>query len=176
MARRRGTETVGDMIRSISLVLVPVALVAAVAILSSPRSPTIRDVDAAPAIEAARQTAPFTVVTPEPLPEGWTTTNASIDGGGDVVTLRLDYVTATGTYVGFAQTNDGEAADVVLAQLPDAAPDGSSDVDGQAWDRWRESGVQDPDVALVRQGEDSVVLLVGSGDYSELDDVASRLR
>jgi hypothetical protein len=176
MARRRGTETVGDMIRSISLVLVPVALVAAVAILSSPRTPAVRDVDAAPAIEAARQAAPFTVVTPEPVPSSWSTTNASLDGGGDVATLRLDYVAADGGYVGFVQTNDGEAADVVLALLPDAAPDGSSDVDGQAWERWRENGVQDPDVALVRQGDDSVVLLVGSGDYSALEDVASRLR
>jgi hypothetical protein len=136
----------------------------------------VRDVDATVVVDGARQAAPFAVVALPELPEDWTTTSASFDPRGDVATLRLDYVTGAGTYVGVVQTNDGEPGDVVVASLPTARPDGQTSVDGQVWERWRESSGDDPDVALVTERGDSVVLLIGSGDYAELEDVASRLR
>jgi hypothetical protein len=176
MARRRGTETLGDMARSLGLVLVLVALIGGFAILSSPREPTVRDVDVAPVLTSARQSAPFEVLAPAGLPAGWTTSQVSFDGGGDVATLRLNYVTDAGGYVGLVQTNDGDVADVVAAEVPDATADGQSVVVGQTWPRWRETGGDAPDRALVRDVGDSVVVLFGSAGYSELDEVAARLR
>lgn len=176
MARRRGTETLGDMARSLGLVLVLVALVGGVAILASPRTPTVRDVQVEPVLASARQVAPFAVLAPEGLPEGWTATQVGYDGGGDVATWRVNYVTDTGSYLGLVQTNGGDVADVVASELPGFGPDGTSVVRGSTWDRWTETDSEAPDSAIVRDTGDSVVVLLGSAGYSGLEDVAARLR
>ena len=61
-------------------------------------------------------------------------------------------------------------------ELPDFEPDGSSTVSGEMWDRYVETGVSDPDVALVQQRPDSVVVILGSDGYDELESFASSLR
>jgi hypothetical protein len=164
------------MARSLGLVLVLVALVGGFAILASPRTPTVRDVDIEPALASARQAAPFAVLAPAEVPDGWTTTQVGYDGGGDVATWRLSFVTDTGAYVGVVQTNDGDLADVVAAELPGFSPDGQSVVAGSTWDRWTEAGADAPDSAIVRDTGDSVLVLLGSADYEGLEDVAARLR
>jgi hypothetical protein len=177
MAKKRGTETVGDMVRSLAVVLLPLAFIVGVVLVQTPEQPTVRDVDTAAAVDAARQAAPFAVLAPSDLPEGWTTTQVSYrpgesDGSG---TWRLDHLSDEGSYVGLVQSS-GEVERLVAAELVGFEADGQSVVDGQTWQRLVEQGSGVPDRALVADVGDSVVLVRGPGDYAELESFVSRLR
>lgn len=177
MARKRGSETIGDMARSMLVVLIPVAFVAGLVGLLRPSSETVRDVDWQPALESARVAADYDLVGPDEVPDGWTATRVAYETGtsaGDGV-WRMNFVTADGTYVGLVQ-RAGEVERVVLQELPGMEPDGTSEVDGLGWDRYLEQDFDDPDRALVQGRDDSVVVVLGSGDYSELEEFASWLR
>jgi hypothetical protein len=177
MAKRRGTETVGDMVRSMALVLVAVAFVAGFVGLVRPSSPTVRDVDYTDPLERARDAAAFEVLAPASLPDGWTVTRAAYQAGESEAeaSWRMSIVTADETYIGIVQ-QAGEADRIIERELPGAEPDGSSTVQGQQWTRLIETGERDPDRALLLEQRDSVVLVVGSGDYPELEEFVASLR
>lgn len=176
MQRRRGTETAGDMIRSLGLVLLLVAVVGGVIILSSPGPSTTPEVDYRPALAQAREAAPFAVVGPDSLPDGWQVTRVSFDAGeGTSAVWRMSLITDSDEYVGLTQST-GDLDRVVRRELPAFVEDGVSQVAGQEWTRVVETGVRDADVALVSAVDDSVVVLLGSGGYVELEELASRLR
>jgi hypothetical protein len=165
------------MARSMAVVLIPVALIAGFVGLLRPSSETVRDVDWQPALESARDAAEYGLVGPQSLPEGWTATRVAYDtatSSGDGV-WRMSFVTAEGSYVGLVQRT-GEQERVIGEELPDVEPDGASTVGGEAWDRYLEQDVADPDRALVVERADSVVVILGSGSYSELEEFASLLR
>lgn len=177
MARKRGSETIGDMARSMIVVLIPVAFVAGLVGLLRPSSETIRDVEWQPALEQARAAAEFDLVGPDEVPEGWTATRVAYETGtssSDGV-WRMNFVTADGTYVGLVQ-RAGDAERVIRTELPDVEPDGTSSVAGESWDRYVEQDADDPDRALVSVRGDSVIVILGSGDYPELEEFASWLR
>ena len=177
MARKRGTETVGDMARSMIVVLIPVAFVAGLVGLIRPSSETVRDVEWELALESARDAAAYDLVGPRSVPEGWSATRVTYESGtsSDDGVWRMNFVTDDRGYVGLVQ-REGDAEQVVRRELPDFEPDGSSTVSGETWDRYVETGVGDPDVALVQQRPDSVVVILGSDGYGELESFASWLR
>ncbi len=177
MARKRGSETIGDMARSMAVVLIPVAFIAGLVGLLRPSSETVRDVDWQPALESARTAADYALVGPQTVPDGWTATRVSYETGassGDGV-WRMNFVTADDAYVGLVQ-RAGDQELVVRQELADVEPDGTSTVRGETWIRYLEQDAADPDRALVAQRDDSVILLLGSGGYSELEEFASWLR
>jgi hypothetical protein len=177
MARKRGSETIGDMARSMLVVLIPVAFVAGLVGLLRPSSETIRDVDWQPALESARAAADYDLVGPDEVPDGWTATRVAYETGTSAVdgVWRMNFVTDGGTYVGLVQ-RAGEAERVALRELPGMEPDGTSSVDALEWDRYVEQDDDDPDRALVQGRDDSVIVVLGSGDYVELEEFASWLR
>jgi len=177
MARKRGSETIGDMARSMVVVLIPVAFIAGLVGLLRPSSEIVRDVEWQPALESARGAAEYALVGPESVPEGWTATRVAYETGTSSAdgVWRMSFVTAEGTYVGLVQ-RPGEQERVVREELPDVEPDGTSTVGGETWDRYLERDVAEPDQALVVERSDSVVLILGSGGYSELEEFASWLR
>lgn len=177
MARKRGTETAADMVRSMVVVLIPVAFIAGLVGLLRPSSQTVRDVDWQPVLQAAREAAEYDVVGPDEVPEGWTATRVVYETGtsADDGVWRMSFVTTQGTYVGLVQ-RIGDADAVVQRELPDVEPDGTSSVSGSTWNRYLELSDRSPDRALVQQRDDTVVAVFGSGDYSELEEFASWLR
>lgn len=177
MARKRGTETVGDMARSMLVVLIPVAFIAGLVGLIRPSSETLRDVEWEPALESARGAAEYDLVGPQSVPEGWTATRVSYEVGTSVDdgVWRMNFVTDDRGYVGLVQRS-GDVQSVVRRELPEFEPDGTSVVSGEQWARYLETGGNDPDVALVQERPDSVVVLIGSDGYAELESFASWLR
>jgi hypothetical protein len=177
MAKKRGTETAADMIRSLVVVLLPVAFIAGVVLVQTPSEPTVRSVDLAPVLASAREAAPFEVLAPQPLPDGWRVTQVGYapgdaDGSG---TWRLNVITEDGTYVGLVQST-GELDRLVATELSGFEPDGESEVDGQMWTRYSELGLGRADRALATDLGDSVVVVFSSGDYSAVESFVSRLR
>lgn len=177
MARKRGTETVGDMARSMLVVLIPVAFVAGLVGLIRPSTETLRDVEWESALESARDAAAYDLVGPGSVPEGWSATRVSYESGisAEDGVWRMNFVTDERGYVGLVQRT-GDTATVVRRELPDFESDGTSVVSGRQWDRYLETGVSDPDVALVQERPDSVVVVIGSDGYAELESFASWLR
>jgi hypothetical protein len=177
MARKRGTETMGDMVRSMAVVLIPVAFIAGLIGLIRPSSETVRDVEWEAALDSARTAAEYDLLGPQSVPEGWSATSVSYESGTSSAdgVWRMNFVTAERGYVGLVQ-RAGDVETVVRRELPDFEPDGTSGVSGESWDRYVETGVADPDVALVQERPDSVVVLIGSESYAELESFASSLR
>ncbi len=174
--RVRGRETALDMVRSLGLVLIVVALVAGfVGLVRQPPEEVVRTIDYQPALDAAREAAPFEVLAPVGLDEAWRATGVSYDPGPPAQ-WRLGFVSPTDTYAAVLQSE--LAPEEVLTDLLDEPDrDGQSTVDGRPWERWVEGRASDPDVAITRTGEDAgSVVVFGSGDYEELELFASRLR
>ena len=178
MARKRGTETIGDMVRSMLVVLIPVALVAGFVGLLRPSTAEVREVDWAGTLETARESAEFAVLGPDELPEGWTATRVAYETGasaGDDA-WRLNVVTDDGVYVGLVQ-RPGELDRVVRAELPEFTADGTSLVDAETWQRYIDVDDEPGDHALVRQvGDTVVIVLTSAADYSLAESFASSLR
>lgn len=178
MARKRGTETIGDMVRSMLVVLIPVALVAGFVGLVRPSTAEVREVDWERTLEIARESADFAVLGPDDLPEGWTATRVAYEAGasaGDDA-WRLNAVTDDGEYVGLVQ-RPGELDRVVRVELPDFTSDGTSLVDAETWQRYVEVADDPADHALVQQVDDTVVVVLTSAtDYSLAESFASSLR
>lgn len=170
-------ESVRDMVISLGLVLLLVALIAGFvgAVRGSPDP--VRGVDYEAAAVAAAETAPFTVLVPVDLPGGWEATSARLEPG-PVPVWRLGFVSPAEDYAGLTQS--GDSAERARAEhLGEYEPDGSSVVDSRTWDRYVETDTADPDVALVStldepDGE-STVILIGSAGYSELEEFAGYL-
>lgn len=177
MARKRGSETIGDMVRSMVIVLIPVAFIAGLVGLLRPSSETIRDVEWQPALESARATADYRVLGPDSVPDGWTATRVTYEPGTSPSegAWRMNFVTAQRSYVGLVQ-RVGDVDAVVGEELPDMQPEGTSAVAGETWQRYVEQGVRQPDRAVVADRGDSVVVVLGSGDYPELEAFAASLR
>jgi len=165
------------MVRSMAVVLIPVAFVAGLVGLLRPSSEAVRDVEWAPALESAREAASYDLVGPQSVPEGWTATRVAYEAGASTEdrVWRMSFVTDEGAYLGLVQ-RAGDAEAIVRRELPDFEVDGVWRQGGQEWTRLVEAGARDPDVALVVERDDSVVILIGSGDYSDLEAFSASLR
>lgn len=177
MARKRGTETIGDMVRSMLVVLIPVALIAGFVGLVRPSTAEVRDVDWESTLEAARDGGEFAVLGPAELPDGWTATRVAYDRGASASddTWRMSFITDTGDYVGIVQRS-GDVERIVRSELPDLDEDGTTLIVGDSWQRYVGPDA-DGDRALVLESPDSVVVvLTSASDYSVAESFASSLR
>lgn len=170
-ARPRGRQTVGDMLRSLLVVLALVFL----AVALSARSDSglrVRPVDYGSALAAAREQAPYDVLAPVGLPSGWTATSARVGRAGDAITWHLGFVTPTGTYAGLDQ-GDGRAAAVVDTVARDARAAGTTTVGGLRWRRL--AGGQPEPRALVLEAERVTTVVAGGASWAELRTLARAL-
>jgi hypothetical protein len=178
VARKRGTETVGDMVRSMLVVLIPVAFVAGLVGLLRPSDPEVRDVAWQPALESAREGAGFTALGPSQVPAGWTVTRVALepDPPSSTGVWRMNLVTDAGEYIGLVQRT-GDVAGVARSEIPGYVAEEASLVAGATWQQYVEEGADEPDHALVRDTGDSVVVvLTSASDYSLAESFAASLR
>ncbi|MGH8940236.1 MAG: DUF4245 family protein, partial [Actinomycetes bacterium] len=97
--RARGRETVGDMVRSMVVVLVVVGVVVALALRDEPEDP-VREVDVAGPLAAARAAAPYDVKGPVGLGDGWRATSVRSGSDGGAFGWHVGFVTPAGDYAG----------------------------------------------------------------------------
>lgn len=179
----RGRQTVGDMLRSMGLVGIVVALLFLVVWWQRPEGlgdDVRRPVDPAGVVAAVRMSGPFAVLEPVGLGSGWTATSAWFEPHDDTTGaafLHLGYTTPAGSYAQVRQT-DAPAADVVGGWTAHAEPTG--EVVRLAGLSWRRLQAADGALALVaRQGAtaDGVTLVVtGKAGWDELEELAGSLR
>jgi Protein of unknown function (DUF4245) len=168
----RGRETVGDMVRSMSLVLVVVAVVVLLTLRDDPKQ-TIQRVDFTEQLQEARHVAAYAVVAPVGLGDSWKATSARSDNAEGVVTWHLGLVTPAEHYAGVEQSN-GPASAFVGGFVAGATRSGFVTISGARWQRLE--GGKPEDRALVLRGHDVTTMVTGSATFGELRTLASALR
>jgi uncharacterized protein DUF4245 len=139
-----------------------------------------RDVpDPAPTIDygaelrAARTSAPFAVLAPQPAPPGWRATSAHWDGTGPVEWWHLGFLTGAGQYVGLEQSN-APPADVVRTSTSADEPGPAVSIRGQQWQTLSTSDGSEH--ALLRSQGRVTTMVAGTAPPAALRVFASSLR
>jgi hypothetical protein len=170
--RARGRESVGDMVRSMSLVLVVVAVVFLLTLRDEPHQ-AVQRVDFTEQLQQARQFAPYDVLAPVGLGEAWKATSVRNDNEGGALTWHIGFVTPDARYAAVEQS-DGAATPFLDEFVDGATRSGDVTVSGAVWQRL-EGGT--PELrGLVLRGSGVTTLVTGSASFAELRALASALR
>ena len=170
--RKRGLESLGDMIQSLSVVMIIVFGLFFFALPPSSDRKAERDINPAADVRSFTQVVP-TAPVPGGLPSGWRSTVAAY--GSEPNQLRIGYLTAANHYVEYAAVS-GPAASYVADITDRAAPLRSVDIAGQPWGLVQDSANRQ---SLVRAfGQVTVVVgtLRSNSTLDELIALASSLR
>jgi hypothetical protein len=168
------------MIRSLAVILIPLVILTILFTDLTDDRP-VKEVDWRPVLATARRDAPFPVLAPTNLPEGWRATQADwvevgepfLDGRPAVRNLwQLGFLNPDDVFIGLDQ-GDLRADDLVAEQTRDGTGDGESVVNGQVWQRLRSPDRRTR--SLVRR--DATVTSIVSGDlpYAALEAYAATL-
>ena len=170
--RSRGKQTVGDMVRSLLVVLVLVFVVVALNARDD-SSDELRPLDYSGELAQARDTASYEVLAPIGLPDTWVPTSARAGRTGDAVTWHLGLVTPAGDYAGLEQS-DGDPEAVVADVADDGTAAGTVTISGL---RWRKvDGGRPEKHALVLEGEAVTTVVAGGASWAELAVLARSLQ
>lgn len=177
--RKRGTETATDMVRSLVVVAgfsLGILLLGASRQLLFPtgdNAKTIRVVDYANQVAAARRLAPTDVVAPVGLPARWQATSVRFNPHGAALDLHVGFVTPAKKYAEMDETT-GEADPFLAKQLDKGSTVvGPVSVDGARWEQRR---TRKGETALVRAHGRATVLVTGTASMAELSRLAGALR
>ncbi|WP_235438072.1 DUF4245 domain-containing protein [Kitasatospora griseola] len=169
---KKGRQTVRDMVLSMAAVGI-VVTVAYFSIPSADGKNGVHPVQYQVELASAKRAAPYPLVGPQPLPEGWQATSVSY-GASDKghAVWHLGFSTASGQYAAIEQS-DGKPDDVVAKNVPGGKPDGTATVDGQEWQRVQGDRYR----ALTRPaGSTGTTVLTGTASYEELAQLAQSLK
>lgn len=174
-ADKRGNKTVRDLVLSLAVLAVVVAVIYVFIPHDSKASPVDSlKVDYTASLEQARRYAPYPVAAPEGLGAQWTATSDTFDATDPTkVVWHLGFVNADKQYVGVEQSN-GDAADFIADVTLDAHRVGSATVSagGVVWERWK----SDRYSALVRKQPGVTTVVLGTGTEAQITQLAAALR
>jgi hypothetical protein len=180
VARTRKPATTGDLIRSLALILVPLAVIT-VLFTRLPRDHPVKVVDWRPVLATAREQAPYPVLAPTNLPSEWRATSVTWVKTGDPYVggqrsvrnfWQLGFLSPDEVYIAVAQ-GDLKAEDMVTEQTRIGAADGQSTVNGQTWQR--RVSPDDRTRSLVRVQPTVTTVVVGDTSYTGLEAFAATL-
>jgi hypothetical protein len=171
MARRRGFESVRDMVLSLGVVLGFVGLILLMTLRTTPEA--VKVVDATPVVDAVASSAPYAAVLPGAL-AGWRVTSARVSPAGDEpFRWHIGYYTPAGQYAAAGQSN-GLAAKYLADEKAAGTSSGSVTIGGVRWTKVvRADGKRN---SLVRTADGVTTLVTGGSGFDELTTLASGLR
>jgi hypothetical protein len=178
-ANSRLRTTVRDMLFSLAVIAVPIAVVLAIE-PSKPGDP-VHVIDAASfqsTLAAARQAEPFTVLAPTGLPSSWRLTSAYYQPPGATAgDWHVGYLTPSGGYASLEQVTEPLAA-FLTDQHSDASPNTAVQIAGATPDIWqRYTGTKPSGLRTIMYHTDSksTVIVAGSASLAELEQLAKAL-
>jgi hypothetical protein len=170
-ANRRMRQTVGDMVRSMAVVL---AVVAAIWLLAwRPDPEPVKVVDTTQVVTLAAMQAEFPVQAPAGLPGTWQATSARWEPTAEsdaAPVLHLGYVTPSDAYAQVSQST-ADSRRYLAEQTAQGEPAGTRDVAGSTWAVYE----TDERRSLVRDDGVTVTVVSGSADWPELTALAASL-
>jgi len=174
---RASRFTAVNMLRSLlPLVVIILVVVGWTAFRQDSDVDPIRTVDPSSTVALAAARASYPLEAPSGLPKGYRPTSATTDAGkakqGDPVTLQIGYVTPSGRFAGFAESDD-PGADALTSVLNGARQRGAVEIGGASWTR---STTQRGETALSTRSGPVTVVVTGSAKEAELEAVAGAAR
>jgi hypothetical protein len=180
MAKSRLRMTVRDMLFSLAVVAVPIAVVLTIS-PSKPGDP-VHVIDTASyqtQLAAARQAEPFTVLVPDGLPSTWRLTSEYYQlPGATAGDWHLGYLTPSGGYVSLEQTTQSVAG-FLSDHHANATPDAPEQIAAgkpTVWQRYTGTTPSALRTVLWRSDVKSTVIVAGSAPITELEQFAAALR
>ena len=180
VARTTKQATAGDMIRSLALIVIPLAVIAII-FTNVPDDAPVEEVDWKPVLATARQQAPYEVLAPTNLPEGWRATRVNwvplgrpyLNGEASPRNLwQIGFLTPQEVYIDLTQ-GDMRAQEMVDQQSREGIPDGNSVIAGLTWQR-----LVSPDGrtrSLVLRGPATTAIVSANLPYGALEAYATTL-
>jgi hypothetical protein len=180
VARTTKQATAGDMIRSLALIVIPLAVIAII-FTNVPDDAPVEEVDWKPVLATARQQAPYEVLAPTNLPEGWRATRVNwvplgrpyLNGEASPRNLwQIGFLTPQEVYIDLTQ-GDMRAQEMVDQQSREGTPDGNSVISGLTWQR-----LVSPDGrtrSLVLRGPATTAIVSANLPYEALEAYATTL-
>ncbi|MGX7678158.1 DUF4245 domain-containing protein [Jatrophihabitans sp. DSM 45814] len=169
-SERQRLRTSANLWRGLLVVLVVVGLAVIFAWPRAPHSDGIHVVNVTGPIASARTAAGFTLVVPVALDPKWRPTSTEFDPAGPSsgASFRIGYVSPSGKYAEFLESNDASVA----AQYGPLTSDKTVTIDGVSW-----AGLERSDGRQVLQRSIGPVTVVvtGSADQAELSALAASL-
>lgn len=170
--KKRGTEVIADMLRSLAVVgviIVPLWL-----LIPHHTKQQVTVIDYSTALSQAERLSSQAVRSPAGLPATWRATSVSTAGGnGHPVVFHLGFVTPAGDYAALEESNG--PANAYLLTLLGKTPKSLADVQVGAGS-WRSLRGTDGRVALVSPSSPMTVVVKGTARLSELTTLAASLR
>jgi hypothetical protein len=180
VARTTRQATAGDMIRSLALIVIPLVVIAII-FTNAPGDHPVEEVDWEPVLATARKQAPFEVLAPTNLPEGWRATRVNwvplgrpyLNGEASPRNLwQIGFLTPQDVYIDLNQ-GDMQAQEMVDQQSQEGTPDGNSVIAGQTWDRLVSPNGRTR--SLVLHGPAATTIVSANLPYEALEAYASTL-
>jgi hypothetical protein len=180
VARTTRPATVSDLIRSLALLVIPLAVIAII-FTNVPRDHPVKEVDWKPVLATARKEAPYHVLAPTNLPDGWRATRVAwvpqgrpyLNGEASPRNMwQLGFLTPDDAFIDLNQ-GDAQPEEMVDQQSRAGTADGSSVVAGQSWQR-----LVSPDGrtrSLVLRGPDVTTVVTADLPYQALEAYAATL-
>jgi hypothetical protein len=165
-------QSVGDMVRSLAVVLIVVAVT--LVIVWRPKPDAVKPVDPIAAVTLVTMQKEFPPLVPTALPADWTVTSARFEptakSQGRSV-FHIGYVTPSGQY---AQVQESTATSAgFLSESTDrGAASGTRVVGSQTWQVWN----SDERRSLVLADDSHVVVVSGTGTLDEVAALAGSLQ
>lgn len=178
--KRRGFETVRDMVLSMSLVGAVVFGVFWMVAWQRPevQGPVRPAIDVEQVFRDVQISDPFLVLAPTGLADGWTPTSAWFEPAGVNVAinggvLHVGYLTPAGSYAEVRQTN-GDRAVALAEWVDDATVIDTVSLESQPWDVVQSDSTGKQGIVLEQDG--TVVVVTGKAEMDELQELATALR
>jgi hypothetical protein len=169
------------MIRSLAVLIVPLLIITFFFTRNIGDHP-VTVVDWRPVLAEARREAPYPVLAPVNLPDTWRATQVSWvklgeptynEAASERNAWTLGFLDPSDTYIGLYQ-GDLKPEDMVAAASRGGTPDGSSEVDGDTWQRLVSPDKRTRSLVLVEPKMTAVV--VGDTDYPTLEAYVATLQ
>lgn len=164
-------QTIGDMVRSMLVVL---AFVVVLLIVTwRPQPDAVKVVDPTAAVLLATDQADFAIDAPTGLAEGWRPTSARWEPTAKSIpdpVLHIGYVTPDDQYAQFSQSANA-SDDYTAEQTDDGIAVGTQAVEGVNWERWEHGDRH----SLVLIADGTTTIVSGTAGWDELITLAAAL-
>jgi Protein of unknown function (DUF4245) len=171
-------QTARDMVLSLGVIAVPIALILIIQPTTPPASPVsaISAADFQTTLAAARANEPFKLLVPAALPAGWQITSENYtEPGTTAADWHIGYLIPANAYAEVEQTTE-PIGGFLSAQQADATDVANVQVDGVTWQEYSGTTPAALRTVLVRTATGSVTdLVAGSASLAQLEQLAGSL-
>ena len=170
--KKRGTEVVGDMLRSLAVVIV--IIIPLWLLIPHHTHQHVTVIDYSTELSQARRVSAHPLVAPAGLPATWRPTSVSSSGGSGTPTVfHLGYVTPAGDYAALEESDGPVAAYLVTLEGKTPQSLDSVRVGTASWQQLRGT---DGRLALASTATPMTVVVKGTAKLPELETLAASLR